>query len=100
MRFEKAVPGPVKVVGGEVKSLAAIQGELQSKPNDLPAEQNVGRDIRRALEQLPAEVRPQVEKLLLESGVVPKGALPYRQPVAPAPPAEPKETQDPAPKPQ
>jgi len=98
LRFEKPVLGPVKVVGGEVKSREAIQGELHSKPNDLPAEQNVGRDIRRALEQLPAEVRPQVEKLLLESGVVPKGALPFRQPVVPAPPAEPKETQDPAPK--
>ena len=41
-------------------------------------EQNVGRDIRKALEQLPAEVRPQVEKLLRESGAVPKGALPLK----------------------
>ncbi len=43
---------------------------------EVRAEQNTGRDIRKALEQMPPEVRPQVEKFLLESGMLPKGALP------------------------
>ncbi len=78
----------------EVKSGPAAKQSIQdlleangSFP-DRRAEQNVGRDIRRALEQLPAEVRPQVEELLRESGVVPKGALP---PVPQTPPAQPKD---------
>lgn len=81
-------------VRGEVQSGDAAKQSIQdlleangSFP-DRRAEQNVGRDIRRALEQLPVEVRPQVEELLRESGVLPKGALP---PVPQAPPAQPKD---------
>lgn len=65
--------------------------EAKSGFHEPRAEQNVGRDIRRALEQLPAEVRPQVEKLLLESGTLPKGATPFKEAVPQTPPADPKE---------
>lgn len=79
--------------GGEYRVLPADHQAWLSehRRRDLPAEQNVGRDIRRALEQLPAEIRPQVEKLLLESGVVPEGGIPPKgEPVPPAPPGESK----------
>lgn len=81
--------------GGEYKTPHAEIKKWLSRDDmfrDIPAEQDVGRDIRRALEQLPAEIRPQVEKLLRESGVVPKGAIPPKvEPVPPAPPVEPKD---------
>ena len=52
----------------------------------LPAEENVGREIRRALQALPAEARPEIEKILREHGALPKGALPlefHEEPLKP-----------------
>lgn len=72
--------------GGNAKPDAADPHVLEwlkanERFHESPAEQNVGRDIRKALEQLPPEVRPQVEKFLIESGMLPKGALPPKEPV-------------------
>lgn len=57
---------------------------------DVPAEHDVGAEIRKALSRMPPEVREQVEKILRESGALPHGAIP--------PPAE-SDPPSPAPKP-
>ena len=60
---------------GEFLMMQQAESE-KPKPRELPATQDVRRDVRRALERLPAEYRPEMEQILRESGALPKNTLP------------------------
>lgn len=87
---EVNLPGP----GEERTDIEGRRNEAEVRkwarkpsPNDLPAKHDVSREIRRALEKLPAEVRSEVEKALRESGVLPHGTLPQNSSTDLQPPA-------------
>ena len=58
------------------KGYQTFQQDPTSQKRDIPATQDVRRDVRRALDRLPAEHRPEMERILIESGALPRHTLP------------------------
>jgi hypothetical protein len=53
-----------------------LDGFSSKQRTELPASEDTGKAIRKALEKLPPEERDRFEELLIESGALPRNALP------------------------